>query len=143
MLNHQSTVIGNAESSFNRDELLHKLNHLQVFGDRIERTLRNSVPIKMLIDQESKGIGHLTITDLLDTIQSLYNGGDGDSYEDINNRRKPLNPPKSNLQKENETYRQLLQHMMTEFGKKSSGYRVWAEVIRIQLERIDNNQFDQ
>lgn len=123
-------------------ELLNKMQYLRLSGDRVEHFLRNVIPLKLLIDQEANGFGHLTITECLDAILLLRTTGQTDNYDDLQLRRKPLNPIKSDIQKENEAYRNILEYMIQEFEKKSSGYRVWAGAIRILLDRIDNKQYD-
>ncbi|RRJ54913.1 hypothetical protein EHV15_35670 [Paenibacillus oralis] len=123
-------------------DIFNKMQYLQLSGDRMEHFLRNGIPVKMLIEQESKGLGHLTITDLLDALQYLRTTGQSDNYDDLSLRRKLLNPERTDLQKENKAYRHILESIMREFKKKSKGYRAWAEAIRILLERVDNKQYD-
>lgn len=123
-------------------DLLNKIQYLRFSGDRMEHFIRNGLPIKLLIEQEANGLGHLTITNCLDALQLLRTTGQSEYYDDLEFRRLPVNPPKTDFQKENEAYRQLLEYIMREFDKKSAGYRSWAEAIRILLERIDNKQYD-
>lgn len=123
-------------------DLINKMHYIQGSGNRIEHSLRNSIEIKRLIEQESQGIGHMTITEYFDVIQDLYTNGKIQMFDDITLRRKSLNSTKSELERENEAYRHILEHIMREFTKKTSGYQAWAEAIRILLERIDNKQYD-
>jgi len=123
-------------------DLHNKMQYLRFSGDRMEQFIRNGIQVKMLIEHESNGLGHLTITDLLDAFQYLRTTGQTDHFDDLELRRKPVNPEKTDLEKENEAYRHILEKMMHQFDKKSIGYRSWAEAIRILLERIDNNQYD-
>ncbi|MGV2887594.1 hypothetical protein [Paenibacillus taichungensis] len=123
-------------------DLLNKMQYLRFSGERMEHFIRNGISVKMLIEQEASGLGHLTITDLLDALQYLRTTGQSDNFDDLTQRRIPVNPAKTDLQKENEAYRHILEHMMREFNKKSIGYQSWAEAIRILLERIDNKQYD-
>jgi hypothetical protein len=133
---------GDADPVHPMQDMLNKLQYLRFSGDRIEHSLRNSIEIKVLIEQEAKGNGHLTITDFLNVIQDMYTSGKIHIFDDIIKRKKPVNTPQSDLQRENEMYRHILERIMQKFSKKSSGYKAWAEAIRILLERIDNKQYD-
>lgn len=56
----------------------------------IEVFLRNSIPLSTLIQKEAKGLGNITITELLDSLQELYISGKVDNHYDIlKNRIKP------------------------------------------------------
>lgn len=121
-----------------------KLQFMGLVGDNLERSIRNSIDIKFLIQQEKDGIGHMTISDTLDVIQDLHSSGQIDIFTDITLRRKPVNPNfNEQLIKENAEYRKVLNNLMRQFSKKSKGYQVYAEAIRILLNRIDNKDFSQ
>lgn len=49
----------------------------------IEVFLRNSIPLTTLIQKEEKGLGNITITELLDSLQDLYLSGTIDNHYDI------------------------------------------------------------
>ena len=56
----------------------------------LERFLRNSIPLSTLIQKENNGLGNITITELLDSLQELYISGKVDNHYDIlKNRIKP------------------------------------------------------
>lgn len=127
---------------FPSHDMFNMFQSLNLSGNRIEQSLRNSIGIKTLIEQEANGIGHLTITNCLDVIQDMYTSGQINILEDIMLRRKPVNPPKGDLPLQNEAYRNILENIINEFSKKTSGYQLWANAIRYSLDRIDNKQYD-
>lgn len=49
----------------------------------LEGFLRNSIPLTKLIQEEEKGLGNITITQLLDRLQDLYLSGSVDNHYDI------------------------------------------------------------
>lgn len=75
-------------------DLTNKIQYVNQKANSLEHYVRNSIPLELLMQNEMDGLGHLTISDLLDTLQSLYNTGQTDSYEVLANRRKPVGTDK-------------------------------------------------
>lgn len=71
-------------------DLKNKLRYVQKSSDSIEHHLRNSIPVKMLMQNEADGLGNITISQLLDVLQDLYMSGQVDSYDLLEKRRKPV-----------------------------------------------------
>lgn len=71
-------------------DLTNKLRYVQKSSDNIEYHLRNSIPVKMLMQNEADGLGDITISQLLDVLQDLYMSGQVDSYEVLKKRKKPV-----------------------------------------------------
>lgn len=72
-------------------DFVNKQIYIHKKGESIEHYLRNSIPIKLLMQNEADGLGHITITQLLNTLQDLYTTGQTDHYEVLETRRKPVN----------------------------------------------------
>ncbi|MCK1999957.1 hypothetical protein MZM54_00990 [[Brevibacterium] frigoritolerans] len=75
-------------------DLINKQIYVHKKGDSIDHHLRNSIPLKMLMQNEADGLGHITITQLLDVLQDLYISGQTDNYDDLETRRKQVKPIK-------------------------------------------------
>lgn len=71
-------------------DLINKQIYVHKKGESIEHHLRNSIAIKMLMQNEADGLGHMTITQLLDALQNLYISGQTDSYDILATRKKPV-----------------------------------------------------
>lgn len=61
----------------------------------LEGFFRNSIPLTKLIQDEEKGLGNITITELLDRLQDLYLSGTVDNHYDILASR--ISPKKSSI----------------------------------------------
>jgi hypothetical protein len=73
-----------------KQEMLNKQIYVNKIGGSLEGHIRNSIHLKQLMQHEEDGLGHITITQLLDVLQDLYLSGQVDSFDVIENRRKPI-----------------------------------------------------
>ncbi|MCM3227524.1 hypothetical protein [Terribacillus saccharophilus] len=71
-------------------DLTNKLQYVNIKANSLEHYVRNSIPLELLMRNEIDGLGHLTISDLLDVLQNLFTTGQADSYEVLANRKKPV-----------------------------------------------------
>jgi hypothetical protein len=74
-----------------KPDLLSKLQHVNKIGNNLEHSIRNSIPIEMLLDIENQGLGHTTITELLNVIQNERKKGHTINYDVLASRRIPVN----------------------------------------------------
>lgn len=73
-----------------RTDFINKQIYIQKKSESIESHLRNSIPLKVLLENEVNGLGHITISQLLDVLQDLYMTGQTEYYNILETRRKPV-----------------------------------------------------
>ncbi|MCA1066089.1 hypothetical protein QTG56_25635 (plasmid) [Rossellomorea sp. AcN35-11] len=73
-----------------RQDLINKQIYVNKIGGGLEDHIRNSIHIKQLMQHEEDGLGHITISQLLDILQDLYLSGQVDSYDALEGRRKSV-----------------------------------------------------
>ncbi|WP_336770028.1 hypothetical protein [Bacillus bombysepticus] len=119
--------------------------YTESLGGNIFSDIRNSIPLKMLIEMEQNGLGHMTITESLNTIQNLYETGKTQLYDEISKRKKPVNLSRTEeLLRELLLYRRMLGNLADEFSKKRKGsdYRLFGEQIEEILRKVDKGEFE-
>ncbi|KZD66020.1 hypothetical protein [Bacillus cereus] len=114
-------------------------------GDNLSSSIRNSIPLKMLIQMEQDGLGDMTISEKLNVIQRLYETGETNLYEDISSRKKLVNISRTEeLLRELLLYRRMLDNLANEFSKKRKGtdYRLFGEQIEEIFCKVDKGEFE-
>jgi hypothetical protein len=71
-------------------ELSEKLQYVQGIGDRTNHHLRNSIEMELLMQLEDEGLGHWTLSQLLNHLQDMYTNGETESFYVLANRKKRL-----------------------------------------------------
>lgn len=71
-------------------DLNSKLQHVGRIGNRTEHHLRNSIEMELLMQFEDEGLGHWTISQLLNHLQDMYTNGETESFYASATRRKRL-----------------------------------------------------
>ena len=69
-------------------QLKNQIEHIHRSSNSIEHHLRNSIEIELLMQLEHDGLGHWTITQLLNKLQDLNTNGETESFYVLANRRK-------------------------------------------------------
>lgn len=57
-------------------------------GSKTDHHLRNSIEMELLMKFEDEGLGHWTITQLLNHLQDMYTNGETESFYVLANRKK-------------------------------------------------------
>lgn len=112
-------------------------------GSRLENSIYNSIEVRWLMDLEKQGLGHISVTEYLNTLQDQYRNGQSRMFPDLDGRRKPVEPNRmERLIQELATYRSILQSLKRQFSKKRKGseMRTYAEVIQHFIDRIDRGE---
>lgn len=72
------------------NQLTEKLQYVNRASDNIQYHLRNSIELELLMKLEEDGLGHWTLTQLLNTLQEMHSKGETESFYALNDRRKPI-----------------------------------------------------
>ncbi|NMH67328.1 hypothetical protein HF072_00725 [Bacillus sp. RO3] len=73
-----------------RQDMVNKQIYVNKIGGSLENHIKNSIHLKQLMQHEADGLGHITISQLLDTLQDLYMSGQVDSYDALEGRKKSV-----------------------------------------------------
>lgn len=73
-----------------KTDFINKQIYINKKGESIENYLRNSIPLKVLLQNEADGLGNTTISQLLDVLQDLHLTGQTEYYDILKTRRKPV-----------------------------------------------------
>ncbi|MFS0841284.1 hypothetical protein [Paenibacillus sp. 1P03SA] len=71
-------------------DLNSKLQYVDRVGNTTEHFLRNSLQMKELMQFEEIGLGHWTISQLLNHLQDLNTNGETELFYDLSNRKKRI-----------------------------------------------------
>lgn len=72
-------------------QLRNKLKYVQNSGDKMQHHLRNSIELELLMHLEDEGLGHWTISQLLNQLQEMHSKGETESFYILSNRKKRIN----------------------------------------------------
>lgn len=72
------------------ENIINKLAYVNRASDNITHHLRNSIEMELLMKLEEDGLGHWTITQLLNHLQDMYTKGETESFYVLNDRRKRI-----------------------------------------------------
>lgn len=71
-------------------EISDQLNHIDKIGSKTEHHIRNSIEMELLMQLEDEGLGHWTISQLLNHLQDMYTNGETESFNILANRIKRI-----------------------------------------------------
>lgn len=71
-------------------DLISKFHRVDQIGNKIEYHLRNSIEMELLMQLEDEGLGHWTLSQLLNYLQDMYTHGETESFYTLANRKKKL-----------------------------------------------------
>lgn len=69
-------------------ELMNKITYINKSSNNIQHHLRNSIEVELLMDLEENGVGHWTISQLLNYLQEMNANGETESFYALEGRRK-------------------------------------------------------
>lgn len=69
-------------------QMMNKIAYVHKASNNIEHHLRNSIEMELLMELEEQGLGHWTITQLLNFLQEMNANGETASFYALENRKK-------------------------------------------------------
>lgn len=79
---------GGKELVIEESGIIGQLKYIQGIGNRTEHHLRNSLEMEALMKLEDDGLGHWTITQLLNQLQDMHTNGETELFYVLANRKK-------------------------------------------------------
>ncbi|WP_019156957.1 hypothetical protein [Robertmurraya massiliosenegalensis] len=69
-------------------KLRNQLEYINRSSNKMEHHLRNSIEVELLMHLEEEGLGHWTISQLLNHLQEMNANGETESFYALENRKK-------------------------------------------------------
>lgn len=73
-----------------KTQLIEQVQYVQNIGNKTEHHIRNSIEMELLMQLEDEGLGHWTISQLLNHLQDMYANGETESFYVLSERKKRL-----------------------------------------------------